>query len=157
MSAYVYGDPIYVTVTPKATGKAPVKKVRALNTPQAGQMAIYEEDRQLTEAKDVTSGSELTFTIDTAKANLGKGRHTLTAKFDRIAKYGSAGRNGASIYSAGRDCKSGGCGSGRIVYLYRLSVIPCCKRNIKKWNTAHEGSRLYAWPIRITPMRAQQP
>ena len=81
VSAYVYGDPIYVTVTPKATGKAPVKKVRALNTPQAGQMAIYEEDRQLTEAKDVTSGSELTFTIDTAKANLGKGRHTLTAKF----------------------------------------------------------------------------
>lgn len=81
VSAYVYGDPIYVTVTPKATGKAPVKKVRALNTPQAGQMAIYEEDRQLTEAKDVTSGSELTFTIDTAKANLGKGRHTLTGKF----------------------------------------------------------------------------
>ena len=81
VSAYVYGDPIYVTVTPKATGKAPVKKVRTLNTPQAGQMAIYEGDRQLTEAKDVTSGSELTFTIDTAKANLGKGRHTLTAKF----------------------------------------------------------------------------
>ena len=81
VSAYVYGDPIYVTVTPKATGKAPVKKARTLNTPQAGQMAIYEEDRQLTEAKDVTSGSELTFTIDTAKANLGKGRHTLTAKF----------------------------------------------------------------------------
>ena len=81
VSAYVYGDPIYVTVTPKATGKAPVKKMRTLNTPQAGQMAIYEGDRQLTEAKDVTSGSELTFTIDTAKANLGKGRHTLTAKF----------------------------------------------------------------------------
>ena len=80
-SAYVYGDPIYVTVTPKATGKAPVKKARTLNTPQAGQMAIYEGDRQLTEAKDVTSGKELTFTIDTAKANLGKGRHTLTAKF----------------------------------------------------------------------------
>ena len=80
-SAYVYGDPIYVTVTPKATGKAPVKKVRTFNTPQAGQMAIYEGDRQLTEAKDVTSGKELTFTIDTAKANLGNGRHTLTAKF----------------------------------------------------------------------------
>ena len=81
VSAYVYGDPIYVTVTPKATGKAPVKKARTLNTPQAGQMAIYEGDRQLTEAKDVTSGNKLTFTIDTAKANLGKGRHTLTAKF----------------------------------------------------------------------------
>ena len=80
-SAYVYGDPIYVTVTPKATGKAPVKKARTLNTPQAGQMAIYEGDRQLTEAKDVTSGKELTFTIDTAKANLGNGWHTLTAKF----------------------------------------------------------------------------
>ena len=80
-SAYVYGDPIYVTVTPKATGKAPVKKVRTFNTPQAGQMAIYEGDRQLTEAKDVTSGKELTFTIDTAKANLGNGWHTLTAKF----------------------------------------------------------------------------
>lgn len=80
-SAYVYGDPIFVTVTPKATGKAPVKKVRTLNTPQAGQMAIYEGDRQLTEAKDVTSGKELTFTIDTAKANLGNGWHTLTAKF----------------------------------------------------------------------------
>lgn len=81
VSAHVYGDPIYVTVTPKATGKAPVKKARTLNTPQAGQMAIYEGDRQLTEAKDVTSGNKLTFTIDTAKANLGKGRHTLTAKF----------------------------------------------------------------------------
>ena len=81
VSAYVYGDPIYVTVTPKATGKAPIRKVRALSTPQAGQMAIYEGDRQLTEAKDVTSGKELTFTIDTAKANLGKGRHTLIAKF----------------------------------------------------------------------------
>ena len=81
VSSYVYGDPIYVTVTPKATGKAPIRKVRALSTPQAGQMAIYEGDRQLTEAKDVTSGKELTFTIDTAKANLGKGRHTLTAKF----------------------------------------------------------------------------
>jgi len=81
VSAYVYGDPIFVTVTPKATGKAPVKKVRTLNTPQAGQMAIYEGDRQLTEAKDVTSGKELTFTIDTAKANLGNGWHTLTAKF----------------------------------------------------------------------------
>lgn len=78
---YNYGDPIYVTVTPKATGNAPVRKVRALSTPQAGQMAIYEEDRQLTEAKDVTSGEELNFTIDTAKANLEKGRHTLTAKF----------------------------------------------------------------------------
>ena len=81
VSAYVYGDPIRVTVTPKATGKAPVKKVRALSTPQAGEMAIYEGDRQLTEAQTVTSGKELTFTIDTAKANLGKGRHTLTAKF----------------------------------------------------------------------------
>ncbi|WP_418702654.1 stalk domain-containing protein [Anaerotignum faecicola] len=81
VSAYVYGDPIYVTVTPKATGKAPVKKARTLNTPQAGQMAIYEGDRQLTEAQTVTSGKELTFTIDTAKANLEKGWHTLTAKF----------------------------------------------------------------------------
>ena len=81
VSAYVYGDPIYVTVTPKATGKAPVKKARTLNTPQAGQMAIYEEDRQLTDAQTVTSGKELTFTIDTAKANLGSGWHTLIAKF----------------------------------------------------------------------------
>ena len=78
---YTYGRPIYVTVTPKATGEAPIRKVRALSTPQAGQMAIYEGDRQLTEAKDVTSGSELTFTIDTAKANLERGKHTLTAKF----------------------------------------------------------------------------
>lgn len=78
---YTYGRPIYVTVTPKATGEAPIRKVRALSTPQAGQMAIYEGDRQLTEAKDVTSGEELNFTIDTAKANLGKGWHTLTAKF----------------------------------------------------------------------------
>ena len=44
-------------------------------------MAIYEGDRQLTDAQTVTSGKELTFTIDTAKANLEKGRHTLTAKF----------------------------------------------------------------------------
>ena len=78
---YNYGDTIYVTVTPQATGNAPIRKVRALSTPQAGQMAIYEGDRQLTEAKDVTSGEELNFTIDTAKANLGKGWHTLTAKF----------------------------------------------------------------------------
>ena len=81
VSAYVYGDPIYVTVTPQATGKAPVKKARTLNTPQVGQMAIYEGDRQLTDAQTVTSGKELTFTIDTAKANLEKGWHTLTAKF----------------------------------------------------------------------------
>lgn len=81
VSSYVYGDPIYVTVTPKATGKAPIRKVQALSTPQAGQMAIYEGDRQLTEAKDVTSGKELTFTIDTAKANLENGWHTLIAKF----------------------------------------------------------------------------
>ena len=81
VSFYAYGDPIYVTVTPKATGKAPIRKVRALSTPQAGQMAIYEGDRQLTEAKDVTSGKELTFTIDTAKAKLGNGWHTLIAKF----------------------------------------------------------------------------
>ena len=81
VSAYVYGDPIFVTVTPKATGKAPIRKVRALSTPQAGEMAIYEGDRQLTEAQTVTSGKELTFTIDTAKAKLGKGWHTLTAKF----------------------------------------------------------------------------
>ena len=81
VSFYAYGDPIYVTVTPKATGKAPVKKARTLNTPQAGQMAIYEGDRQLTDAQTVTSGKELTFTIDTAKANLEKGWHTLTAKF----------------------------------------------------------------------------
>lgn len=80
-SAYVYGDPIYVTVTPKATGKAPVKKARTLNTPQAGQMAIYEGDRQLTDVQTVTSGKELTFTIDTAKASLGSGWHTLIAKF----------------------------------------------------------------------------
>lgn len=78
---YKYGDPIYVTVTPKATGEAPIRKVRTLNTPQVGQMAIYEGDRQLTEAQTVTSGNKLTFTIDTAKANLGKGSHTLTAKF----------------------------------------------------------------------------
>ena len=81
VSSYVYGDPIFVTVTPKATGKAPIKKVRALSTPQAGQMAIYEGERQLTEAQTVTSGKELTFTIDTAKAKLGSGWHTLTAKF----------------------------------------------------------------------------
>ena len=81
VSAHVYGDPIYVTVTPKATGKAPIRKVRALSTPQAGQMAIYEGDRQLTEAQTVTSGKKLTFTIDTAKAKLGSGWHTLTAKF----------------------------------------------------------------------------
>lgn len=81
VSFYAYGDPIYVTVTPKATGKAPIRKVRALSTPQAGQMAIYEGDRQLTEAKDVTSGKELTFTVDTAKANLENGWHTLIAKF----------------------------------------------------------------------------
>lgn len=80
-NTYAYGESIRVTVTPKATGKAPVKKVRALSTPQAGQMAIYEGDRQLTEAQTVTSGEELSFTIDTAKANLGKGWHTLTAKF----------------------------------------------------------------------------
>ena len=78
---YNYGDTIYVNVTPQATGNAPIRKVRALSTPQAGQMAIYEGDRQLTEAQTVTSGKELTFTIDTAKANLGKGWHTLTAKF----------------------------------------------------------------------------
>ena len=78
---YNYGDKIFVTVTPMATGNAPVRKVRALSTPQAGQMAIYEGDRQLTEAQTVTSGKELTFTIDTAKANLEKGPHTLTAKF----------------------------------------------------------------------------
>lgn len=78
---YNYGDTIYVNVTPKATGKAPIRKVRALSTPQAGQMAIYEGDRQLTEAQTVTSGKELTFTIDTAKANLERGKHTLTAKF----------------------------------------------------------------------------
>ena len=78
---YFYGDPITVTVTPKATGEAPIRKVRALNTPQAGQMAIYEGDRQLTEAQTVTSGRTLKFTIDTAKANLGKGAHMLTAKF----------------------------------------------------------------------------
>lgn len=78
---YKYGDPIYVTVTPQATGNAPIRKVRALSTPQAGQMAIYEGDRQLTEAQTVTSGKELTFTIDTAKANLERGKHTLTAKF----------------------------------------------------------------------------
>ena len=81
VSAYVYGDPIRVTVTPKATGKAPIRKVRALSTPQAGEMAIYEGDRQLTEAQTVTSGKELTFTIDTAKAKLGNGWHTLIAKF----------------------------------------------------------------------------
>lgn len=81
VSAYVYGDPIFVTVTPKATGNAPVRKVRALSTPQAGQMAIYEGDRQLTDAQTVTSGKELTFTIDTAKAKLGNGWHTLIAKF----------------------------------------------------------------------------
>ena len=81
VSSYVYGDPIFVTVMPKATGKAPIKKVRALSTPQAGQMAIYEGERQLTEAQTVTSGKELTFTIDTAKAKLGSGWHTLTAKF----------------------------------------------------------------------------
>ena len=78
---YNYGDTIYVTVTPQATGEAPIRKVRALSTPQAGQMAIYEGDRQLTEAQTVTSGKELTFTIDTAKANLERGKHTLTAKF----------------------------------------------------------------------------
>ena len=81
VSAYAYGDPIRITVMPKATGNAPVRKVRALNTPQAGQMAIYEGNRQLTEAKDVTSGKTLTFTIDTAKASLGSGWHTLIAKF----------------------------------------------------------------------------
>lgn len=80
-NSYAYGESIRVTVTPKATGKAPIRKVRALSTPQAGQMAIYEGDRQLTEAKDVTSGKELTFTIDTAKANLENGWHTLIAKF----------------------------------------------------------------------------
>lgn len=78
---YNYGDTIYVTVTPQATGNAPIRKVRALSTPQAGQMAIYEGDRQLTEAQTVTSGKELIFTIDTAKANLERGKHTLTAKF----------------------------------------------------------------------------
>ena len=66
---------------PKATGEAPANNALALAAPTAGQMAIYEGDRQLTEAKDVTSGSELTFTIDTAEVNLGSGKHTLTAKF----------------------------------------------------------------------------
>ena len=78
---YTYGDTITVTVTPKATGVAPANNALALAAPTAGQMAIYEGDRQLTEAKDVTSGSELTFTIDTAEVNLGSGKHTLTAKF----------------------------------------------------------------------------
>lgn len=78
---YAYGDTITVTVTPKATGEAPANNALALAAPTAGQMAIYEGDRQLTEAKDVTSGSELTFTIDTAEVNLGRGKHTLTAKF----------------------------------------------------------------------------
>ena len=78
---YNYGDTIYVTVTPQATGNAPIRKVRALSTPQAGQMAIYEGERQLTEAQTVTSGNKLNFTIDTAKANLERGKHTLTAKF----------------------------------------------------------------------------
>ena len=78
---YTYGDTITVTVTPKATGVAPANNALVLAAPTAGQMAIYEGDRQLTEAKDVTSGSELTFTIDTAEVNLGRGKHTLTAKF----------------------------------------------------------------------------
>lgn len=78
---YTYGDTITVTVTPKATGVAPANNALVLAAPTAGQMAIYEGDRQLTEAKDVTSGSELTFTIDTAEVNLGSGKHTLTAKF----------------------------------------------------------------------------
>ena len=78
---YTYGDTITVTVTPKATGVAPANNALVLAAPTAGQMAIYEGDRQLTEAKDVTSGSELTFTIDTAEVNLGSGNHTLTAKF----------------------------------------------------------------------------
>ena len=90
---YNYGDTIYVTVTPQATGNAPVRKVRALSTPQAGQMAIYEGDRQLTEAQTVASGKELTFTIDTAKANLGKGSHTLTAKF--VGSQNMAAQTGA--------------------------------------------------------------
>lgn len=78
---YTYGDTITVTVTPTATGATPASNALTLTAPAAGQMAIYEWDRQLTEAQKVTSGSQLTFTIKTAEAGLSKGTHTLTAKF----------------------------------------------------------------------------
>lgn len=78
---YTYGDTITVTVTPTATGATPASNALTLTAPAAGQMAIYEGDRQLTEAQKVTSGSQLTFTIKTAEAGLSKGTHTLTAKF----------------------------------------------------------------------------
>lgn len=78
---YTYGDTITVTVTPTATGATPASNALTLTAPAAGQMAIYEGDRQLTEAQNVTSGSQLTFTIKTAEAGLSKGTHTLTAKF----------------------------------------------------------------------------
>ncbi|MDO4265043.1 MAG: S-layer homology domain-containing protein [Eubacteriales bacterium] len=82
---YTYGDPITVSVTPKATGVAAVRNSLALLTepaaPEAGQMAIYEGDRQLTEAQDVTNGAALIFKLDTVELGLGSGVHELTAKF----------------------------------------------------------------------------
>ena len=82
---YTYGDAITVSVTPKATGESAARNLRSLfaepAAPEAGQMAIYEGDRQLTGAQDVTTGKELTFTLNTVEAELGTGTHELTARF----------------------------------------------------------------------------
>ncbi|MDD2980337.1 MAG: hypothetical protein PHN80_10220, partial [Hespellia sp.] len=87
-TTFTYGDTITVKVTPKATATVP--QPFTLTAPTANQMALFVEGTQITDPKNATDGTELTFTIDTNGKALVAGSNTITAKYvgnDSMADY----------------------------------------------------------------------
>ncbi|WP_409969502.1 S-layer homology domain-containing protein [Bengtsoniella intestinalis] len=83
--APTYGDTIEVYVTPTATGTTAVANsvlaVMSLAEPSANQMALFIGTTQITEPQTVTSGTQVTFTINTGDQDLVIGENTITAKY----------------------------------------------------------------------------
>ncbi len=86
--SFILGDPIIIKVTPVTTG-APVSGEKAVkgSEPSENQIAIYNQQDQLTEARDVTSGTAMTFEISSLEAGLkpnedgSSQQYTLTAAY----------------------------------------------------------------------------
>ncbi len=87
-SEFVYGETITVKAIPTATGRAPAKagsRLRTLAAPTAGQMALYYNDTQVSEAVSIGTDGSYAMTVrvkdlitDGAKYHE---KTTLTAKF----------------------------------------------------------------------------
>lgn len=87
---FIYGSNITLKVVPRLTGTAVQSEADTLQTaayqePQAGEIAVFMQkddgEIQLTEAKPVTSGGEVSFDISTVQHGLASGTYPLSVRY----------------------------------------------------------------------------